>query len=79
MVKRRLNEVDFFGRVAIKKPLLCKQNKRKRLEWGRKHHIGQFSNGKKSSGPMNPNSRSLDPKGVHMFEGLVASESWRLA
>jgi transposase len=31
-VKRRLNEVDLFGKVANKKLFLCIQNKRKRLQ-----------------------------------------------
>jgi hypothetical protein len=31
-VERRFNEIDLFVRVAFKKPLLRKQNKRKRLQ-----------------------------------------------
>jgi hypothetical protein len=36
-VKRHLNEANLFGRAAIKKPLLHIQNKRKRLQWTKKH------------------------------------------
>jgi len=36
-VQRRLREASLFGRVAIKKPLLRQQNKRKRLQWARDH------------------------------------------
>ena len=36
-VQRRLREASLFGRVAIKKPLLRQENKRKRLRWAREH------------------------------------------
>lgn len=36
-VKRRLHNVGLFGRVAVKKPLLRKQNKQKRLKWAKEH------------------------------------------
>jgi transposase len=36
-VKERLHEVGLYGRVAVKKPLLRPQNKKKRLEWAKQH------------------------------------------
>lgn len=36
-VKRRLREAGLFGRVAVKKPLLRRQNKIKRLQWAQEH------------------------------------------
>lgn len=36
-VKRRLREAGLFGRVAVKKPLLRRQNKIKRLQWAKEH------------------------------------------
>jgi len=36
-VKRRLRNAGLFGRVAVKKPLLRKENKKKRLIWAREH------------------------------------------
>lgn len=32
-VKRRLRDANLFGRVAVRKPLLRPQNKRKRMQW----------------------------------------------
>lgn len=36
-VQRRLRSAGLFGRIAMRKPLLRKQNKVKRLEWAREH------------------------------------------
>lgn len=36
-VKRRLRDANLFGRVAIRKPLLRPQNKKKRMEWALAH------------------------------------------
>lgn len=36
-VKRRLQKAGLHGRIAMKKPLLRKQNKQKRLKWAREH------------------------------------------
>lgn len=36
-VKRRLQEADLHGRVAVRKPLLRAVNKKKRLEWATQH------------------------------------------
>lgn len=36
-VKRRLYKAGLYGRVAMKKPLLRRQNKQKRLNWAREH------------------------------------------
>lgn len=36
-VKLRLKECGLFGRVAVRKPLLKPQNRRKRLEWAKKY------------------------------------------
>lgn len=36
-VNRRLHAAGLFGRVAVKKPLLRKQNKQKRLKWAKEH------------------------------------------
>jgi hypothetical protein len=63
--KHRLNEADLLSRIANKKPFFSIQNKRKlRLQYVKIINIGQFGNGKKSSGPMNPHSGSLDTRGV---------------
>ena len=37
-VKRRLRAAGLTGRVAVRKPLLRWQNKKKRLAWAMKHH-----------------------------------------
>lgn len=37
MVKRRLVRAGLKGRIAVQKPLLISQNKKKRLEWARQH------------------------------------------
>lgn len=36
-VKRRLRKKGLFGRVAVRKPLLRPQNRKKRLEWALRH------------------------------------------
>lgn len=36
-VQRRLREVGLYGRIAARKPFLRAENKKKRLEWARKH------------------------------------------
>lgn len=36
-VKRRLRSADLFGRIAVRKPMLRSQNKKKRLLWAQKH------------------------------------------
>jgi transposase len=36
-VKRRLRDAKLFGRVAVRKPLLRPQNKRKRMQWALTH------------------------------------------
>jgi hypothetical protein len=36
-VKRRLRDAKLFGRVAVRKPLLRPQNKKKRLQWTLTH------------------------------------------
>lgn len=36
-VKRRLQEADLHGRVALRKPLLRAINKKKRLQWAKEH------------------------------------------
>ena len=36
-VKRRLRQVGLRGCIAVRKPLLRKQNKKKRLEWAKSH------------------------------------------
>lgn len=36
-VKRRLRDANLFGRVAVRKPLLRPQNKRKRMQWAHTH------------------------------------------
>lgn len=36
-VKKRLREAGYFGRVAVKKPLLKPEHRRKRLKFARKH------------------------------------------
>lgn len=46
-VKRRLNAAGLKGCVAVKKPLLRKENRRKRLEWAKKYRnwtIDQWKN-----------------------------------
>nr|XP_032528103.1 uncharacterized protein LOC116778268 [Danaus plexippus plexippus] len=36
-VKRRLRDANLFGRVAVRKPLLKPQNKKKRMQWALTH------------------------------------------
>jgi len=36
-VKSRLNKVGLYGRIAVRKPLLRPQYKKKRLEWAKRH------------------------------------------
>ena len=46
-VKRRLRAAGLTGRVAVRKPLLRWQNKKKRLAWVMKHHQWTTENWKK--------------------------------
>lgn len=46
-VKRRLRSAGLYGRVAVQKPLLRPQNKKKRLQWAKEHKnwtIDDFKN-----------------------------------
>jgi len=42
-VKSRLNKAGLYGRVAVKKPLLRPQNKKKRLDWAKQHRHWEIS------------------------------------
>ncbi|CAK9806963.1 Transposable element Tc1 transposase [Anthophora quadrimaculata] len=46
-VKRRLRDANLFGRVAIRKPLLRPINKKKRLQWARRHESWTIEDWKK--------------------------------
>jgi hypothetical protein len=48
-VKRRINAANLFGIIFI-------QNKRKYLQWARKHQHWKIQQWEKFSGPINPNS-----------------------
>ena len=58
-VKRRLRAAGLTGRVAVRKPLLRWQNKKKRFAWAMKHPAsGLLKTGRRSYGPMNQNLKS---------------------
>ncbi|XP_051505489.1 endoplasmic reticulum-Golgi intermediate compartment protein 1-like isoform X2 [Myxocyprinus asiaticus] len=46
-VKRRLRSAGLMGRIAKKKPLLKQKNKKKRLEWAKKHRHWTTDNWKR--------------------------------